>query len=261
VAATFMPLTEEAVVKRLRAAGCVFAEDEARLLLAEAATSDALADMVRRRTAGQPLEHILGWVEFCGQRIAVEPGVFVPRRRTELLVREATELAPPGPVVVDLCCGSGAVARALADALDCAAVYAADIEPLAVACARRNLEPAGGCVFEGDLFEPLPVALHGRVDILVANVPYVPTAAVSTMPPEARDFEPRVALDGGIDGLDVMRRVSTDAWRWLAPGGHLLMEVSEPQANVAVEILEGAGLTAWVSRSPELGATVVIGSG
>ena len=112
------PPPDAAIVTVLRAAGCVFAEDEARLLVSEARTPAELAVMVDRRAAGQPLEHVLGWADFCGLRIAVDPGVFVPRRRTEFLVHQAVAIAPPRPVIVDLCCGSGAVGAALAAALD-----------------------------------------------------------------------------------------------------------------------------------------------
>jgi release factor glutamine methyltransferase len=108
---------EAAVIIRLRAAGCVFAEDEARLLISAARTPAELDAMVARRTAGLPLEQVLGWAEFCGLRIAVAPGVFVPRRRTEFLVRQAAELARPGAVIVDLCCGAGAIGAALAAAV------------------------------------------------------------------------------------------------------------------------------------------------
>src|SRR5919198_868550 len=111
---TELPHSE--IVSRLRAAGCVFAEDEALLLISAAGSPGELAAMVDRRIAGLPLEHVLGWAEFCGLRIAVDPEVFVPRRRTELLVRQAIALARPGAVVVDLCCGSGAVGAALAAA-------------------------------------------------------------------------------------------------------------------------------------------------
>src|SRR5689334_396451 len=218
-----------AIVTRLRAAGCVFAEDEARLLISAASTPADLAAMVDRRAAGQPLEHVVGWAEFCGLRIAVDPGVFVPRRRTEFLVRQAIGLAPRRPVIVDLCCGSGAVGAALAAALDPAELHASDIDPAAVRCARRNLAPAGGHVHSGDLFEPLPAALRGRIDILAANVPYVPTAEVGLLPAEARLHEPRVALDGGGDGLDVLRRVAAQASLWLAGGGSLLIEITDRQ--------------------------------
>jgi release factor glutamine methyltransferase len=253
------PADLSAVVTRLRAAGCVFAEDEARVLVAAARTPAELAAMVDRRVAGLPLEQVVGWAEFCGLRIAVAPGVFVPRRRTEFLVRQAVALAPAASVVVDLCCGSGAVGAALAAALDPAGLYAVDVDPVAVACARRNLAGRGQ-VYQGDLYEPLPAALRGRVDILAANVPYIPTEQIGLLPAEARVYEPRAALDGGRDGLDVLRRVAGPAPRWLAPGGHLLSETSEHQAPRAVAAFTGAGLIPQVARSEELNATVVIGT-
>jgi release factor glutamine methyltransferase len=252
--------TPDAVVARLRAAGCVFAEDEATLLLAAAGTEDELTALVDRRVAGEPLEHLLGWAEFCGLRIAVDPGVFVPRRRTELLVRQAAARARPGAVVVDLCCGSGAVGAALATLAAGLDLHAADLDPVAVACARRNLAGVGGRVHEGDLFHALPDALRGEVDLLVANVPYVPSAAIAGMPPEARDHEARMALDGGADGLDVARQVIAGARAWLAPGGCLLFESSEDQAPDAVRAVEAAGFVAEVATDDEVGGTVVIGT-
>ena len=270
---------------RLRAAGCVFAENEARLLIATARTPDELSAMVERRAAGLPLEQVLGWAEFCGLRIAVEPGVFVPRRRTEFLVRQAlvfirggsTPPDPPGPlvrgdsippdppgtpvrpgvIVVDLCCGAGVIGAALAAGVDQAEVHAVDIDPAAVRCARQNVP---GHVYQGDLYQPLPARLKGRVGILVANVPYVPTGEIGFLPPEARAHEPLVALDGGPDGLDVLRRVAAGAPDWLAPGGHLLIEISERQAARAVAAFAASGLTARAASSAELNATVVIGT-
>src|SRR5215468_4656915 len=182
--------TDLALVARLRAAGCVFAEDEARLL-ADAARSPAELDtLVDRRVAGLPLEQ----------------------------------------VVVDLCCGTGALGVAVAAGTGDAELHAADIDPAAVACAKRNVEPAGGRVYRGDLFTPLPAALRGRVTILICNAPYVPSAEVGYLPAEARDHEPRAALDGGPDGLAVLGRVAAEAPRWLAPGGRLLVETSSQQA-------------------------------
>jgi release factor glutamine methyltransferase len=213
--------------------------------------------MVERRCAGVPLEHILGWARFCGLRIRVDPGVFVPRRRTEFLVWEATSLAPALPVVVDLCCGSAAVGAALAARLDGAEVHAADLDPTAVACARRNL-PAGR-VHQGDLYQPLPAGLAGRVDLLVVNAPYVPTDAIGMMPPEARLHEPRAALNGGPDGLDIQRRVIAEAPRWLAPTGHVLVETSESQAPLTIAAMTRAGLTARAATDEERYATVAIG--
>jgi release factor glutamine methyltransferase len=252
-------VARSAIVARLRAAGCVFAEDEAELLISTAVTPAELTAMVDRRVSGLPLEHVVGWADFCGLRIAVEPGVFVPRRRTEFLVRQAIALALPHPVVVDLCCGSGAVGAALAAALDPAELHAADIDPVAVRCARRNLAPHGH-VYTGDLFEPLPAALRGRVDILAANVPYVPTGEVALLPAEARLHEPQVALDGGGDGLDVLRRVAAQASLWLAEGGSLLVETTERQEQKACNTARRSGLVPRVARSPELAATVLIAS-
>ncbi|NMR31416.1 putative protein N(5)-glutamine methyltransferase [Crystallibacter degradans] len=250
------------VAERLRAAGCVFAEDEAQLLVAAALTPAALEDMLDRRVAGLPLEQILGWAEFCGLRIAVEPGVFVPRRRTEFLASKAIDLArrvDGSPVAVDLCCGSGAVATALASSVRRLELYAADIDLAAVQCARRNLGTAGK-VFEGDLYASLPVDLRGRVDVLVANAPYVPTGAIGMMPPEARLHEPHVALDGGTDGLDIQRRVVVSAHEWLVPGGHLLVETGPRQLNESAAIFERHGFAAEAHFSAELEAAVVIGT-
>ncbi|WUH95393.1 putative protein N(5)-glutamine methyltransferase [Streptomyces sp. NBC_00433] len=255
---------QDAVVARLRAAGCVFAEDEARIILATATTPDELDAMVVRRAGGLPLEHVVGWAEFCGLRIAVDPGVFVPRRRTELLVREAVALAraarAEGGTVVDLCCGTGAVGAALAAALAPTELHAADLDPAAVACAARNLAGVGGRVHRGDLFAALPAALRGTVDLLAANVPYVPSGAVGLLPAEARDHEALIALDGGHDGLDVMRRVAASAADWLAPGGSLLVEAGERQAQTAAGILAGGGLRPRLATDDDLGATVVIGT-
>lgn len=250
--------SRSAVAGRLRAAGCVFAEEEARLLTAAAASADELERMLNLRAAGHPLEYILGWAEFCGLQIAVEQGVFVPRSRTALLVREAAVLARPGAVVVDLCCGSGAVGAALAARSKAIELHAADVDPAAVRCARRNIGPAGQ-VYRGDLYAALPAALRGRVEVLVANAPYVPTGDIGLMPPEARVYEPRAALDGGPDGLHLQRRVVAGAPAWLAPGGHLLLETSARQAPETAALFVRSGLVPRVARSEQLGATVVVG--
>ncbi|MGO4105088.1 putative protein N(5)-glutamine methyltransferase [Leifsonia sp. YAF41] len=260
MSATPTTLSESVIVTRLRAAGCVFAEDEARLLLAAPVSPTELAEMVDQRISGLPLEHILGWTSFFGLRIEVDPGVFVPRRRSEFLVHEAAALAGPGATVLDLCCGSGALGVALASVVSGIELHAADIEPAAVLCARRNVEALGGHVYQGDLYAPLPAALRGRVDILLANTPYVPTDAIGLMPPEARFHEPHVTLDGGVDGLDVQRRVVASASDWLSPGGHLFVETGEGQAATTAEIFEAHGLSARIAASDELYATVVIGT-
>ena len=230
------------------------------MLIAAAPAPADLAAMVDRRVAGLPLEYVIGWVEFCGLRISIDPGVFVPRHRTEFLVGQAAARAAPGAVVVDLCCGSGAIGAAVAAAVPGIELHAADIEPAAVRCAERNLATTGGHVHQGDLFDPLPSSLRGRVDVLVANVPYVPTDAIALLPREARLYEPEAALDGGPDGLDLARRVAAGAAAWLAPGGHLLVETSAGQAPRAVEIFARDGLIPEVVTLNDLEATVVIGT-
>jgi release factor glutamine methyltransferase len=248
-----------AIAATLRAAGCVFAEEEALLLAESARTPRELRAMTAQRAAGLPLEHVVGWAGFCELRIAVGPGVFVPRRRSELLARQTAALTPPGSIVVDLACGSGALGLAIAALVPDTDLHACDIDPVAVACARRNVEPAGGHVYAGDLYEPLPAALRGRVTAIAANLPYVPTGQLALMPAEARDHEPVVALDGGPDGLDVLRRAAAGAGDWLRPGGHLLIETSLAQAAAATAVFAAAGLAPASTSDQDLGATIVIG--
>jgi release factor glutamine methyltransferase len=241
-------------VATLRAAGCVYAEEEAELLLAEEGDLDV---MLARRVAGEPLEWVLGWADFADLRIVVRPGVFVPRRRTELLAAEAIARLRPAAVAVDLCCGAGAVAAVILEEVPFVEVHAADVDPVAVACAEENLP--NGNVHQGDLFDALPADLRGRVDVLVANTPYVPTGEVSSMPSEARDHEPRHTLDGGPDGLALLRRISAGARDWLVPGGHVLIEVSERQLSLAMGVFSDDGLVASSASNDVLAATVVIG--
>ena len=236
----------DTLVARLRAAGCVFAEDEAALLLAETDDPAELERLTGLRVAGLPLEHVLGWAEFRGRRYAVAPGVFVPRPRTERLVELAVQRAGRGAVILDLCAGSGAIGAAVAAEVDNATLYSTELDPAAVAVARRNVP----LVFEGDLFEPLPRGL--RFDLIVVVAPYVPTGEIALLPHEARDFEPMLALDGGSDGLDLVRRILAEAPQWLAPGGALLTEVSEEQAPVVAELARARGFAA------EIDDTVVI---
>lgn len=260
------PTTPEDVVRLLRAAGCVFAEDEADLLLEAAASGGDLAALTARRAAGEPLEQVLGWAELDGLRFAVEPGVFVPRRRSALLVHEALRLLRPvpgttgrpaaRPVVVDLCCGTGALGAAVAARAD-VVVHAADVEDAAVRCARRNLP--GHHVHQGDLWDALPPGLAGRLDVVLANAPYVPTARIALMPPEARDHEPASALDGGPDGTAVQARVAAAAASWLRPGGHVLVETSRAQADRTLALLTAGGLDATIVTDDDLDATVAVG--
>ncbi|MET8814379.1 putative protein N(5)-glutamine methyltransferase [Streptomyces sp. NPDC004549] len=251
------------VASRLRAAGCVFAEEEARMILdaVEPGASGGLVEgMVERRCAGEPLEHVVGWAAFGGLRIAVGPGVFVPRRRTEFLLEQALRVGRDAGVVVDLCCGAAPLATALAVRLPRAELHAADIDPAQTAYARRNLALFAdrASVHEGDLYDALPSALRGRVELLVANAPYVPCDALATLPAEARDHEPVRSLDGGADGLAVQRWVAEGALEWLAPGAHLLVETSARQAPLTRGVFAGAGLEAWVVECEEREASVVV---
>ena len=246
-------VTELEAVTALRAAGCVFAEQEAAVLIEAAPDGDALAHLVARRATGEPLEQVVGHADFCGVRVRLRPGVFVPRLRSELLVRLAVAHAREDAVVVDLCCGSGALGLAVRRWRPDIRLYAADLDGAAVACARDNL---GDHVYQGDLFDALPPL---AVDVLIANVPYVATRHIPLLPAEARDHEPRRALDGGADGLDVFRAVVAEAPRWLAPGGLLLSEITEAQIEPAVAAVRAAGLRAGIERNEDLEAIAVAG--
>lgn len=249
-----------ALVARLRSAGCVFAEDEAALLLDAAAGDPAVLEgLVTARVSGEPLEQLLGWVAFGGRRIAVGPGVFVPRVRTEHLAELAAARLTGGEVVVELCCGVAAVSAVLLATGRVGELYAADVDPAAVDYARQNLTDPGVALV-GDLYDPLPIRLRGRVDLLVANAPYVPTDALALMPREARDHEPSVALDGGADGVDVQRRIIADAAVWLRPGGSLLIETGREQSAITAGEMRAVGLVTEVVVDDEREATVVIGT-
>ena len=254
--------------RELAAAGCVSARAEADWLLEEAPDEQALRALVARRVAGEPLQYVIGWAPFGRLRLAVGPGAFVPRPETEGLAdRAATRLraapAPPEgsgeprggvpvrPVAVDLCTGSGAIACFLATEVPGARVLATELDPGALAWARDNAERFGVELLAGDLDAPLPAELAGRVDVLCANVPYVPSGAIATLPTDVRDHEPRLALDGGPDGLDVLRRLAPRAVHWLAPEGTLLCEIGEDQAEAATALLVAAGL-AGVAVHPDL---------
>lgn len=217
-------------------------------------------NMVEKRVSGLPLEYVLGFTRFCGLRIAIERGVFIPRRRTEFLVQQAKILTRPYDIVLDLCCGSGAVGAAIATDLKEILLHSVDIDPVAVRCASRNITKIGGHVYQGDLYDSLPRSLRGQVNIIVANAPYVPTDSVKLLPREARLYEPKVALDGGKDGLDLHRMVVEEALHWLVPGGHLLIETSEMQGAKTFQIFVKAGLITKIVRDEKLDATVVVGT-
>jgi release factor glutamine methyltransferase len=215
----------------------VAAEAEAAELLAVARNADDLAALVARRAGGEPLAWVVGSVEFCGLRLRVDAGVYVPRPQTEALARRAASLLPPAGVAVDLCTGAGAIACVLAAAAPAATVVATDVDPAAVACARAN----GVDARLGDLDTPLPPALAGMVDLLTSVVPYVPTAALQFLPRDVLAFEPRRALDGGVHGLDLLCTVVARGTHWLRPGGWLLLELGGDQAPALSRHLGAAG--------------------
>src|SRR5690606_22394324 len=186
-------------------------------------------------------------------------GVFVPRRRSEFLADLAVASTPAGGLAVELCCGAAAIAVTIAARVPEVEVHAADVDPRAVAVARRHLDGVPGGGHEGDLFAALPADLRGRVDVLVANAPYVPTGELDFLPRDAREHEPRHALDGGPDGLELHRRIIADASEWLRPGGVLLVEAGETQAPVSAAAMTAAGLDARIESDPDRDATVVAG--
>ncbi|WP_242090575.1 putative protein N(5)-glutamine methyltransferase [Curtobacterium sp. DN_7.5] len=248
----------DALAARLRAAGSVFAEDEAELLLA-AGDGDPvrLRGLVQRRLGGEPLEYVLGWAAFDGHRIRVTPGVFVPRARTRVVVTEAARRLRRYDRVVDLCCGAGAISVALLERVGALDLVASDIDPDAVDVAAENIGDRG-IVVAGDLFAPLPERFRGAVDVLAVNAPYVPTDAVATMPSEARDHEHRVALDGGADGLDLHRRIAGGAAEWVRPGGAVVIEVSEAQAPTSARVFDAQGFVTEVVQDGSVDGTCVV---
>lgn len=258
-------MTVAHLAQRLAAAGCVYAEEEASILTEAAATAEQLDAMVARREAGEPLEYVVGWSAFRGLRLEVADGVFVPRARSDLLVEETASLvrcvSGPGRtvVVVDLCCGVGAIGAAVAAEVPQVELHAADVDPRAVACAEKNLQAVGGVVHEGDLFGALPRRLRRRIDVLVASPPYVPTTEIRLLSAEAREFESPTALDGGADGYDVVRRIARGARQWLSPHGCLAVEVGETQVELAADIIESLGYSTRAVTSPDYGSGVVTG--
>lgn len=231
-----MNARRDAVTARLAAAGCVAAGEEADELVGAARDAVHLDELVRRRCAGEPLAWLTGSTRFCGARVRVACGVYVPRWQTEALARTAAGRLPPTGVAIDLCTGTGAVGVAMAVAKPRATVVAADVDEAAVACARVN----GVVAYLGDLFEPLPHELRGRVDVVTAVTPYVPTDSIPLL---AATAEPKRALDGGADGLAVVARVTREAPRWLRPGGMLVVEIGAPQVVAATALFDEAGFT------------------
>jgi release factor glutamine methyltransferase len=223
-----VPNDVEALAELLADAGFVAAREEAGELVARAAGDVELLDsLVARRLTGEPLAWITGSVAFCGLEIRVDRGVYVPRWQSELLARRAVERLPADGAAIDLCTGAGALARTMSANRPGARVVASDLDEGAVACARAN----GVEAYRGDLFAALPRALHGRVDVVVGVVPYVPTPDLALLQRDTLAFESPLSYDGGRDGTEILRRVIADAPPFLRRGGALLLELGGRQAD------------------------------
>ncbi len=245
----------DSVTRRLAAAGCLAAGEESdALILAAAGDPEALEDLVARRTRGEPLAWLTGSVTFCAVPLFVAPGVYVPRPQTEPLARRAAALLPAQGVAVDLCTGVGAIAAVLLAAVPTARVLATELDGAAVRCARRN----GVDALQGFLDDPLPAEIERRVDVLTAVVPYVPTDAIRLLPRDVQAYEPRLALDGGADGTELLAEVVRRSTRWLRPGGSLLLELGGDQAAPIGRLLDGAGFDALDVIADEDGDTRAI---
>jgi release factor glutamine methyltransferase len=222
------PVVEQGVARsaqRLARAGCVAADAEARELHDAAPDAPTLERWIRRREHGEPLAWITGTTTFANRRLHVAPGVYVPRPQTEALADRAARVLPAAGWALDLCTGTGAVAAHLRATVPSARVLAADLDVRAAACARRNGVPTIVADLAG------AVGGDGRWHVVTAVAPYVPTAELRLLPADVQRYEPRRALDGGADGLDVVRRVLAAATRLLRPGGWVLVAVGGAQAE------------------------------
>lgn len=236
------------VLERLALAGCVAADEETEDLLAAAPSWVTLMAWVARRERGEPLAWIVGSVRFLGKIVQVDPGVFVPRAQTAELALRAAELLPPRGRAADLCTGSGAVAVHLWSARPGADVVGTDVDAVAAACARRN----GVQVVVADMDRGLA---GGTFDLVSAVTPYVPTDALRVLPADVTRYEPRAALHGGRDGLDLVRRLVAGAARILRPGGWLVTEIGGDQDAPMETLLAAAGFrhaTFWRDADGDL---------
>jgi release factor glutamine methyltransferase len=238
-----------AVVARLVAAGCIAATEEAVELIAAAPDATVLEQWLRRREAGEPPGWITGRMEFCRRPLHLASGVYVPRVQTEELARRAAMRLPDHGRAVDLCTGAGAIAAHLLHEVPTATVFGVDLDLAAAACARRN----GVLAVAADL----DAALHGAhtFDVVTAVAPYVPTGDLRLLPTDVQRYEPRAALDGGADGLDLVRRVIEAAARLLRSGGWLLTEIGGNQDHALAATLAAHGFAVtepWFDEDGDL---------
>lgn len=236
-----MPAPDEhRVAGRLAAAGFVAAAEEATELAERAAGDPALLErLVARRLTGEPLAWITGRVRFCDVEVRVDPGVYVPRWHSEVVARRAAERLPTAGVAIDVCTGSGAIARVLRARRPGARIVATDADPRAVACARGN----GVDALPGDLFAPVPPVFAGTTDVVVGVVPHVPAGELGLLQRDTLTFESALPYDGGPDGTSVLRRVIAESPRFLRPGGALLLELGRGQPGLLAADLDRHGFT------------------
>jgi release factor glutamine methyltransferase len=216
--------------------------------------------LLERRAAREPLQHLLGTQEFCGLEFEVGPEVFIPRPETELVVEEVRRhcLSRSYSLIADIGTGSGCIAVTLAQTLSTARLYAVDLSERALGHARRNaIRHAVServTYLEGDLFEPLRgLGLEGKLAAAVSNPPYIADDDVAGLSPEVRDYEPRLALTGGPDGLTFYRRLLPEALEFLEPGGLLVLEVGQGQAcqvhRMALDLNQYASIRTVIDRA------------
>ena len=250
--------TRAELADRLRASGCVFPEDELAALVAVSGDRDHLEERVARRVAGEPLEHVVGFVDFDGLRLGVGPGVFVPRQRSVHIARVArrTARSQRAPVLVEVCAGVAPIASSVARQLRGVEVHAADIDGRALGYAGRNL-PVGAGVHQGHLLHALPDALRGRVSLLVATPPNVPTGQARLLPRDTLAHEPAHAFFSGADGLDHVRGLLDAAEPWLSPDATVLVEMHRTQYAAAAEHAHAAGYECGRDHSRD-GQTTVL---
>jgi release factor glutamine methyltransferase len=217
-----------------------------------------LRGMVARRAKREPLQYLLGNQEFCGLDFVVSPAVLIPRHDTEVLVEEALRRIPVARTVLDIGVGSGCVAVSLAKRLPDALVWGVDCSADALVVAARNADHHGVHIqlAKGSLFEPFDGV---RFQLIVSNPPYIPTSDMAELQPEVREYEPRQALDGGVDGLDFYRQIVAQAPAHLEPGGWLMVEVGIGQAGAVLDLLSCTGFDTLFTAADPSGIDRVVG--
>jgi release factor glutamine methyltransferase len=220
--------------------------------------------LIARRAAGEPLPFLTGRIEFYGLDLKVKPGAFVPRPSSELIVERAVKRLKrkSEPTAIDVCTGAGPIALAMADTVPQAHVWGTDIDPAAVRHGRSNARRLGidnVKLVAGDLFAALPKRMKGDVDVITAHVPYVPSDELEDLPSEVKDFEPLFTLtDHSDDGLGLMRAVVIEAVEWLAPGGWLLLEMSEDMTAKVKRMCRRVGFDDIAVADDEYDLSVVV---